>query len=432
MRMGNKLLGFFFLIFVLPLSAAERLPDLEQATLTMQVKGIDKHTPNHCSKSLQNCTILVTQSTGGCLSQPGSISITNNSLVTAMNIRASSIDANFNTYIVQNNGCPTALAPGATCTISFVTNAAVAFTVSNVVVKGTNTNSTLFNIQAFQCVASLSASPTNISTTIGSTSIITVTNNGNANALNVQATPASPITVQSTDCGATLAPGASCHITIYPTGATTTQSVPIKGTNTNTANVLVTVLGATPGAPIHLTSVAQNGQAILSWNTPTNTGDEPITSYTITPFVGTVAQPAITVPSSSTSANITGLINGVTYTFMVVANNASGAGVPAYTNFVTPGTGLVVNPSTLALSGLGGGASRIITVTNNNLVSVNVATAGPAPALPGAASVTANGCNTNLAAGASCTVTIDPGASATSSECDIVYTQCWTFSNSRY
>ena len=55
---------------------------------------------------------------------------------------------------------------------------------------------------------------------------------------------------------------------------------------------------------------------------------QPITSYTVTPFIGTTAQTATTVTGSppATSTTVSGLTNGTTYTFTVTATNGVGTG----------------------------------------------------------------------------------------------------------
>ncbi|CAM4471478.1 MAG: 6-phosphogluconolactonase [Legionella sp.] len=102
-----------------------------------------------CSNFVQNCTINI--GTTGCVNPPGFITVTNNSIVNARNIAASSTNANYLSYVLQNNRCPSILKPKASCTISFTSTNASAFYVPNVVVKGSNTNSTFFNINAIQC-----------------------------------------------------------------------------------------------------------------------------------------------------------------------------------------------------------------------------------------------------------------------------------------
>ena len=81
-----------------------------------------------------------------------------------------------------------------------------------------------------------------------------------------------------------------------------------------------------PAAPPAPTAVVGNGTASVSWTAPTATNGSAITGYVVTPFVGTVAQPARTFASTATTQSITGLTNGTTYTFKVAAKNANGTG----------------------------------------------------------------------------------------------------------
>jgi hypothetical protein len=93
-----------------------------------------------------------------------------------------------------------------------------------------------------------------------------------------------------------------------------------------------------PAAPTSVTATAGNGQATVSWTAPAN-GGSTITSYTVTPFIGTTAQATTTVTGSppATSTTVTGLTNGTAYTFTVTATNAIGTGpASAASNAVTP------------------------------------------------------------------------------------------------
>ena len=67
----------------------------------------------------------------------------------------------------------------------------------------------------------------------------------------------------------------------------------------------------------------------MSWTAPAN-GGSAITSYTVTPFIGTTAQTPTTVTGTppATTATVTGLTNGTAYTFTVTATNASAPGPP--------------------------------------------------------------------------------------------------------
>jgi hypothetical protein len=125
---------------------------------------------------------------------------------------------------------------------------------------------------------------------------------------------------------------------------TTTSAFP--NSTFNSENYWVDVVFATgappaptaPGAPTNVTATAGNGSATVSWTAPSN-GGSAITSYTVTPFIGTTAQTPTTITGNppATSATVSGLTNGTTYTFRVAATNAVGTGpASAASNAVTP------------------------------------------------------------------------------------------------
>ena len=93
-----------------------------------------------------------------------------------------------------------------------------------------------------------------------------------------------------------------------------------------------------PAAPSGVSATAGNGSATVSWTAPSD-GGSPITSYTVTPYIGSSAQTPTTVNGSppANQTTINGLTNGTTYTFTVTATNSVGDG-PASTpsNAVTP------------------------------------------------------------------------------------------------
>ena len=73
-----------------------------------------------------------------------------------------------------------------------------------------------------------------------------------------------------------------------------------------------------PGAPTGVSASPGDGTATVSWTSP-NDGGSPISSYTITPYIGSSAQIPTIVTGAPTSATINGLTNGTTYTFTVGA-----------------------------------------------------------------------------------------------------------------
>ncbi len=78
-----------------------------------------------------------------------------------------------------------------------------------------------------------------------------------------------------------------------------------------------------PDAPMGLWAWLDNGMVRVSWGAPTNTGGSAITGYTVT------ASPSAATPASCTNITrvtcaFTGLADGTSYTFSVVATNAAG------------------------------------------------------------------------------------------------------------
>ena len=109
------------------------------------------------------------------------------------------------------------------------------------------------------------------------------------------------------------------------------------GPDSAPSNAVTPTAANPPGAPTALSATAKSSGAQLSWTAPVSDGGSAITSYRVTPYIGTVAQTATTTGSSATSASVGGLINGTTYTFRVAAINAGGPGPDsAASSAVTP------------------------------------------------------------------------------------------------
>jgi hypothetical protein len=95
--------------------------------------------------------------------------------------------------------------------------------------------------------------------------------------------------------------------------------------------VPTTFPGAPATAPISPTGVsalAGNNQVTVSWSTPSN-GGSPITSYTLTTYVGGLTQATHMFSSTATSQVVNGLADGTTYTITVVATNGIGSSPPS-------------------------------------------------------------------------------------------------------
>ena len=90
-----------------------------------------------------------------------------------------------------------------------------------------------------------------------------------------------------------------------------------------------------PDAAANVAATAGNTQASVAFSTPNNTGGSAITSYTVTPYIGTTAQTPVT--GTGSPILVSGLTNGTAYTFTVTATNSIGVGaVSATSAAVTP------------------------------------------------------------------------------------------------
>jgi hypothetical protein len=93
-----------------------------------------------------------------------------------------------------------------------------------------------------------------------------------------------------------------------------------------------------PDAPTGVSATPGDASAQVTWTVPGD-GGSAITSYTVTPYIGTTAQTPTTVSGtiSDPTVTVTGLTNGTAYTFKVSATNAVGTGAAsASSNSVTP------------------------------------------------------------------------------------------------
>jgi len=91
-----------------------------------------------------------------------------------------------------------------------------------------------------------------------------------------------------------------------------------------------------PGAPTGVSGVAGDGQVVVSWSAPSSNGGSAVTGYTVTASGG-VSRTCTT--TGALSCTVTGLANGTSYTFTVVATSAVGNSVASVASAaVTPAT----------------------------------------------------------------------------------------------
>jgi hypothetical protein len=203
-----------------------------------------------------------------------------------------------------------------------------------------------------------------------------------------------------------------CRVTATNTAGTASE------TSAPTANIAA----GPPQAPTGVTAVPGNTSATVSFTAPAITGGSPITGYTVTSI-----PPGGTSSGASLSQTVTGLTNGVSYTFTVTATNAIGTG-PASTasNAVTPSTfptsvEYLVVAGGGAGSGNGGGGggggglltNAAYTVAGSTSYTVTIGAGGPYSSTQGTSgspSVFGTGTVTNSAATSGTITSLGGGA----------------------
>jgi uncharacterized protein YkwD len=106
------------------------------------------------------------------------------------------------------------------------------------------------------------------------------------------------------------------------------NSVGTGGYSTNSNSVRTVAQATVPAAPTNVVATVGNGQASLTWNTPSSNGGAAITQYAIQ-FSSNNGGAWTTVnraASTATTATVTGLVNGTNYIFRIAAVNSTGIG----------------------------------------------------------------------------------------------------------
>lgn len=191
----------------------------------------------------------------------------------------------------------------------------------------------------------------------------------------------------------TLVTAGSCTINADQAGDAATSAAP-------TVAQTFTVNATVPGAPTIGTATAGNTQATVTFTPPASTGGAAIMAggYTVTANPG-----GATGTGSGSPITVTGLTNGVAYTFTVTAANSAGTGAAsAASNAVTPAA-----PQTITFNNPGAqsfGTSPTLTATSTSGLTVTFSSS-----TTGVCTVTSGGVLTFNAAG-TCTINADqPG-----------------------
>lgn len=232
-------------------------------------------------------------------------------------------------------------------------------------------------------------------------------NYGTAPTLSATATSGLPVTFTSSTTGVcTITSGGA--LTFVTAGSCTINADQAGNGAWNAATTVshtFSVNAIVPGAPTIGTATAGDTQATVAFTAPASAGGAAITGYTVTS-----APPGGTGTGPGSPITVTGLTNGVAYTFTVTATNTAGTGpASAASNAVTPKAAQTItfanpgaqnfgtNPN---LSILGGGASA----TSGLTVTFTSATTG-------VCTITSAGVLTFVTAG-TCTINADQAGNA--------------------
>jgi len=162
-----------------------------------------------------------------------------------------------------------------------------------------------------------------------------------------------------------------------------------------------TVVAVVPGAPSVGTATAGDTQATVSFTAPASTGGAAISGYTVT------AQPGgITATGAGSPITLTGLTNGIAYTFTVTAtNNAGTGGASAASNAITPAAAQVITFSNP-------GAQNVGTTPTLTASSDSGLTPTFTSTTTGVCTITSSGALTFLTAGTCSIAANQPGNSS--------------------
>ena len=228
-----------------------------------------------------------------------------------------SVDSYLVTSTPGSKNC-TVTSPSLTCTVTGLTNGTTyTFTVKSVNTTGNSANS----------AASSAVTPQNVPPAVTGVAAVAGLQNATVSWTPTQGV-ATPITYTVTSSPeaktCSVVDGTNCTVTGLTFG--TSYTFTVVATNASGAGLAsaasnsVTPM-AVPSAPTSLQAQAGNGSAVLTWTAATANGT-PVTGYVITGAPGGTCSPS---PATGLTCTVTGLTNGTSYTFSVVATSAIGS-----------------------------------------------------------------------------------------------------------
>ena len=134
-------------------------------------------------------------------------------------------------------------------------------------------------------------------------------------------------------------PPMTCTVTGLQVGTAHTFSLTAtneQGTSPSSGRTAAVTPRRAPSSPTDLTATPGDTQVTLTWQTPNDDGGLAITGYRIEQSTDTTTWTTTTpATTTGTTATITGLTNGTTYRFRVIATNDRGQSTPSQTTAPT-------------------------------------------------------------------------------------------------
>jgi len=274
---------------------------------------------------------------------------------------------------------------GLSHTITGLTNGtAYTFTVVATNSVGNSASSTASNSVTPAATATVPGAPSGAAATAGNTQA-TVTfaapaSDGGAaiTGYTVTSNPAGGVDSNAATTGLTHTITNLTNGTAYTFTVVATNSVGPSAASTASNSVTPTAAPTAPGAPTGVAATAGNASASVSFTAPASDGGATITDYTVTSSPG-----GFTKTGTASPLTVTGLSNGTSYTFTVVATNSVGnSPASSASNAVTPVT---VPGAPTGVTGVAGNAQVTVSFT--------------APANTGGAAITGYTVTSNPAGG---------------------------------
>ena len=243
-------------------------------------------------------------------------------------------------YVASSAQAPTTVGATTTATVTGLSNGtAYTFTVAAINGVGTGLDSAASNSVT---PAGPPGTPTSVAASAGDSQATVTWSTPAANGSAITGYRVTPYIGAGAQTATTVGVVTSTVVTGLSNGTGYTFTVAAMNSvgfgSESTASSLITPAAA-PGAPTAVIATAGNGQVSLAWTAPVSNGGAPITSYSVTPFIGTSAQTPVGTGSNGTTYTLTGLTNGTAYTFRVAAINSVGTGsLSSASNAATPAT----------------------------------------------------------------------------------------------